>query len=346
MGSCDRDYNRYSGGNDYFGNPASILSLSIPFGTWFGVRVRLHFWLLLSFVITFMALTHRVSLQVVVISIISTLLAVLCHDFGHRIFAHWVGGRHDEFMLWPAGGMIFPSLPPGAWALFVGSVGGMAINIVLALGCFAGAYFMAERMNLLINPLSALGADPTSGLSPAQSLLAQTIIIFGMCNWGVVMINLLPYYWFDGGFLLQSFLWPFLGTFGAINITCIIGMLLAAPMFFVYLSWGSLMGMVFWALLFSSAYSKRKQIHAEGTGELEGSIAWSAQNVGESRVKPKRRWMQPNYAKRAAAAAAKARKEQDSIDAILAKVSVSGMNSLTRGERKTLEQATERQRNR
>ena len=49
VGFQDRPYYRDgSGGQDYLGSPASILSMSVPFGTWFGVRIRLHFWMLLT----------------------------------------------------------------------------------------------------------------------------------------------------------------------------------------------------------------------------------------------------------------------------------------------------------
>ena len=50
MGWRDRDYNR---GREamfgFLGNPGSILGLTVPFGTWPGLAIRLHFWLLLFF---------------------------------------------------------------------------------------------------------------------------------------------------------------------------------------------------------------------------------------------------------------------------------------------------------
>ncbi|MDB5296433.1 MAG: hypothetical protein JWO31_2416, partial [Phycisphaerales bacterium] len=50
--------------------------------------------------------------------------------------------------------------------------------------------------------------------------------------------------------------------------------------------------------------------------------------------------------RRSAAAAQDERDEQQTIDAILAKVSAQGMQSLTAGEKKALQRATENQRKR
>ncbi|HEX2973392.1 MAG TPA: hypothetical protein VHP11_13740, partial [Tepidisphaeraceae bacterium] len=109
MGWQDRTYNRggYSGEN-YLSNPSAILSYSLPFGTWFGARVRLHFWLLLSVLFASIDTLKAGGPLLLVLSLALLFAALMFHEFGHRFAARWVGGSHDEFMLWPAGGMIPP----------------------------------------------------------------------------------------------------------------------------------------------------------------------------------------------------------------------------------------------
>lgn len=330
----DRDYNR--GGGDYLGNPSAILSFSVPFGTWFGARVRLHFWLLV--VMAFAAADmFRGSILLGLIGIAVLLLTLLIHDFSHRVAAQWMGGQHDDFMLWPAGGLAFPTIPPGAWPMFATYIAPMLVHAVIALGCFS---LIGMRWSLL-------PTDPLAGLSwnmpPLNSLgLPQVLFEIAICNWSLVLINLLPYYWFDGGCLLQSILWPFAGDYLAINITCIVGMVLAAPMFLFALMAHSIMGMVLWALLFSSSYTRRRQLQAEGTGEFGAAIAWSAQATDRTGPR-KRAWFAPGAAKKAAKRNAELRRERQKIDRILAKVSEKGMHSLNWWEKRALRKATERQ---
>jgi hypothetical protein len=150
-----------------------------------------------------------------------------------------------------------------------------------------------------------------------------------------VLGNLLPYYWLDGGYLLQSLLWPFLGAAGALNVTCIIGMVLAVPMFALALKAGSLFGLIFWGLLFSSSYTARTQMAT--AGEEEYATSFYSGTGPEGRVRSGR-WTQRKNAR----AQANRRKLEQKIDAILAKVSAHGMHSLTWSEKRTLKKGSER----
>lgn len=342
MGFENRDYNRGGGGEDYFSNPAAILGFSIPFGTWLGARVRLHFWLLLQVGFAVASLAREASDLLLAIYIGVLFVILMLHDFGHRLAAQAVGGRHDDFMLWPAGGLSFPEVPPGAWPRFAAFGAGIAVNLVLVLA--AEAAFFASRgvlVRLPWNPLSALSTSPFP-LEPGLGTLSDMILLCVLVlNWGLILINVLPYYWFDGGYLLDAILTPFVGEHSAINATCIIGMVLAVPMCAFALVNQQFIGLIVWVLLFSSSYSRRRQLQAEGAGPLDAAIAASAQDSGGPR---KRKWQQAGWARAAARRAAQARKEQRKIDAILEKVGAKGMQSLTWWEKRTLQKATERQR--
>lgn len=322
----DRDYYRGGGGaGDYLSNPAAILGLSVPFGTWFGVRVRLHFWLLVTTAMTLASVLNGVPFVVVLINIGLLLVALLLHDFGHRLFAGWAGGRLDEFMLWPVGGLIFPSMPPGAGPMFVGHVGGIAVNAVLAAGSIVLLASHGIPFHIPWNPLAGLGGSIMGANPLFNNLFLDVQIIFAEINCMLVLANLLPYYWFDGGYLLQSILWPFIGGSSALNVTCIIGMILAVPMFAISLRNGDLLGMVMWVLLFSSSYNARHTMQMTDDAPMAEGV-------------PRRRWVSSRSSKEMA----KRRREEQKIDAILAKVSAQGMHSLTWWEKRTLRKGSQR----
>jgi hypothetical protein len=344
VGVENRDYTRWGGGDDYLSNPAAILGFSIPFGTWLGARVRLHFWLLLQVGFAVASLARGASDLLIAIYLLLLFVILMLHDFGHRAAAQAVGGRHDDFMLWPAGGLSFPDLPPGAWPRFAGFGAGIAVNLILALA--AEAIFYANHHVLVPlpwNPLAAFSASSIpygAELAPLGDMVVLCVLLL---NWGLVLVNILPYYWFDGGYLLDAILTPFVGEHSAINATCIIGMVVAVPMCALSLVHQQFIGLIVWVLLFSSSYTRRRQLQSEGgSGGIDAAIAASAQDRGGA-VR-KRKWQQSGWAQAAAKRAAQARKDQRKIDAILEKVGAKGMHSLTWWEKRTLQKATERQR--
>jgi len=349
MGWQDRGYNKSGGStSDYFGNPLALLNLSVPFGTWFGVRVRLHFWLLLSFFFTYIPGIRAADFVSPTIQCILILIALLAHEFGHRTFARWMGGSHNEFMLWPPGGMIPPNAPPFPWPYFVTHVGGIIVNVLLA-GASIGAIALIATDRIPWNPLAFFLGLPPLQRANAAIFVTGCLSTFASINIGIIGINLLPYYWFDGGPLLQSILWPFTKLYQAINVTCIIGMVLAVPMCILSLSLGAagLFAIIFWVLLFASSYTKRQQLKAAGPQELEDAIAWSASYSGTSEeAAPRRKKVKKHWFNAARKKARAEQIEQAKIDAILAKVKEKGLHSLTWFEKRTLKKATERQRQR
>jgi len=331
----DRDYNRggFGGAGDYLANPSAFLRLSVPFGTWLGVRVRLHFWLLLSFLFLLAGLFDGVSIIVLALDIALMIAALLLHDFGHRAFAGWVGGEHNEFMLWPAGGMIFPTVPAGPWPTFVGYFGGIAVNLFLGLGSYTAFHVLTgEWIPISIrDPLMSLGAVPLLTSGP---LLLLCLANFAFLNWGLVIANLLPYFWFDGGFLWRSILQPMLGAHAALNVTCIFGMILAVPMFFLALAGRAVLLLIVWVFLFSSAYTARTQMASESE---EYAVSYGGGSGVSGRIRSGR-WSGKSMAR----AQAKRRRDEQKIDAILAKVSAQGMHSLTWWEKRTLKKGSQR----
>ncbi len=329
----DRDYNQSGeSGGGYLGNPISALNISVPFGTWFGARVRLHFWLLLSILFIVVGGMRMLSPTLIVINVALLIAALLLHEFGHRFTARWVDGSHDDMMLWPAGGMIPPTSPPTPLATFVAHVGGIAMNILLAIASYAVLGILHRELRISFNPFALMGTAPADAAISLKWILGA----FAGINLSVAFIAAFPYYWFDGAYLLQAILWPFTGLHNATNITCIVGMVLAVPMFILSVATMSLFGMIFWVLLFADSYRRRKDLKFSG---YEGEAAYSsAYAAPESAAKPKR----PSRLKRMMEkrSASRTRDLERQVDEILAKVAQSGMHSLSEKEKSTLERAS------
>lgn len=343
----DRDYYRNrEAGAEYFGNPQLWLSLSMPFGRWFGVPVRLHFWLLLSAVFAYMDVARGARAIDVTGMLVLLVVFLMLHEFSHRYFAHRVGGSHDRFVLWQSGGMYPPVSPPGAWAKFVTHFSGMGANLVFGLLALAAILALGDGDLLnwrMLNPLGwFLAAPPTvPHFFAIPALFALQLMVI---NLAIFATNLFPYYWFDGGYVLEAILQPGLGRYQAINVTCIVGMVIAVPMMLLSIFGQNLLGLILWALLLAGSFNKRRQLKAEGpaglASEMDFTTAAYASDPAPQRRKP--RWPSRSAVKAATAE----RREQETIDRILSKVHASGMNSLTWGEKRALKKATERQRRR
>ena len=334
----DRPYNNSGGGaHGYLGNPASLLAFSLPFGTWGPVRVRLHFWLLISFLFILIGYGRTAGFALGIVHCALFLVALLLHEFGNRFGAQQVGGTHDEFMLWPAGGMIPPSCPPTPWATFVAHVGGIVANLILVLTCAAALWFMGSPYFIPpLNPLAVFGGSDISELMKRMDLSPKLLLeCFMFVNAAIMWAALMPFYWFKGAYILQGILWKWTGYKQAINVTCIVGMVLAVPMFLLAMMSTNLMGMIIWALLFASSFSRRKQLQYEPESDYQDSLSWRENRRSPSKkVSALAKWKDKRSAQRQ-------KDLQEQVDRILDKVSSEGMHSLSASEKRTLQQASE-----
>lgn len=342
MGWQDRDYN--AGREEmkaYFANPLGLLQYALPIFKSAGLQIRLTFWFLLFSV--FMAINDfRAGVPEYILPDIALMLGIcLFHEWGHRIFARWVGGNHWEWVIWPAGGAVAPTAPRTAGATFVANIGGIAFNTILIAAVvtvvlvFGGA--LAAGFGYLV-PWGLMALIPSTPIMLAHAL--TFILSFSL---GMIIINLFPCYWFDGGHLWQAVLWPFLGQMRAGIVTCWAGMILAVPLFLLSLYSTNLLGMLCFAMIFADCFRRRQMLAAAAQYgiEEEESSPYNYMDTPEPRVKKKHKkgWLK-SARKRALADQA----EQAKIDAILAKVKDKGLHSLTWWEKRTLRKATERQR--
>jgi hypothetical protein len=126
------------------------------------------------------------------------------------------------------------------------------------------------------------------------------------------------------------------------NFACVTGMAGAIFMCLVGLVTGQFLLLMIAIAGFMYCYQRRMMLREMGPEEFQDAVDYSASlrpDPGPSRSERR-------AAKRADQRVAEERAEQAKVDVILEKVSTQGMNSLSWLEKRTLRQATERQRQR
>jgi Zn-dependent protease len=139
---------------------------------------------------------------------LSMFAIVLLHEFGHALACRQVGGKADTIVLWPLGGVAFVAPPPRPEAVLWSIAAGPLVNVVLVpitVGLFLLGYFQ--------------------GWQTAFPDLHKYLMVLTILNMVLLVFNLLPIYPLDGGQILQSLLWFFIGRSQSLLVVCILGLI-------------------------------------------------------------------------------------------------------------------------
>src|SRR5439155_7920025 len=172
-----------------------------------GIDIYLHWsW----FVVAVIEIQNRSrnysSLTWNVLEYLSLFVIVLMHECGHALACRQVGGRADQIVLWPLGGVAYIDPPPRPGATLWSIVAGPLVNVVL-MPLVLLAFFSAER-------LGWENSEPNVYVFIKNLLQINTILL---------VFNLLPIYPLDGGQILRSLLWFVVGRARSLMIATIIG---------------------------------------------------------------------------------------------------------------------------
>ena len=224
MGLQDRDYSRSQNTGFNFADFFRRVFLGdFYLGTLFGIRIRLHNSLIL--LIALRLLFSGGNFGTALTSSLILFGVVLLHEFGHCFAARSVGGRGDDVLLWPLGGLAFVHTPKRPWPSFVATAGGPLVNVVICVVC-AVAIRALSGVWVVGNPLAPflMSLDVSGSVAQLSGTISFYLWWIYSTSLALLLFNLLPIFPLDGGRLLQSTLWPKLGFYAATNVACIVGM--------------------------------------------------------------------------------------------------------------------------
>ncbi|MCA9289919.1 MAG: site-2 protease family protein [Phycisphaerales bacterium] len=305
-------------------NPASW---SLSLGRVWGLRIRIHISFIIVFTIFLLqaALTDdpTLSFGLQAWAAGALLVIVILHEFGHVIACRGIGGEAHEVLAWPLGGLAFVQ-PPNHWrAHFIAVAGGPLMNVFLfgLLALLLGTTTQVWFGLAIPDPL-----DLRRGLLLTDALSIQLLYLVAWVNLVVLLLNLLPIFPLDGARLLQVIWWPRLGYAGSMRRVVFVGYLVAIMLGAFCVAVNQMLGLLVAGFGAVTCYITSRQIDALD----EIAPETPAGPTGEER--------------RRLRDAARAEAEAIQVDEILHKISISGMDSLTRAERRLLERVTRRRR--
>jgi len=278
---------------------------------------------------------------------------VLLHEFGHCYGARTTGGEADEILIWPLGGLASTRPPHTPRAHMITTVAGPSVNVVIcALAAVVLVVWTGRPGSIPWNPL-----HPTTPSDPAMILLATdaqlwVVRIFGV-SYLLLIFNLLPIYPFDGGRILQAWLWARKDYATSIEIATFTGMAGAIVVglfsFFIEESWLLLMIAVFGYLTCWQTRRQARELGEMAGGEFGYDFSRGYQAFEDSAPRKRRpgviqRWKLKRAARRAEMERKREHHRHRTVEDILRKVAQSGLASLSPAERNILEEETARRR--
>jgi stage IV sporulation protein FB len=345
MGWEDRPYYRDRGYRS--SRLGAFLSGTLPLYTLFGIRVCIHNAMIVFILGSVLLGPKWLSLTDRMLSMTALLLGALIHEYGHCIAARLRHGTCSEILLWPLGGLTSPDSPPRPGARLMTVLGGPVASGLVCLTAAGGLWLVDRHEWVPLNPLRLMTPELAPALPPAGICLSLFFWWVFAVNYALLLVNLLPIFPLDAGQLLQTLLWNFIGNERARVVACLVGMFGATLLGLVGLAlwnWATLAIVFLSVWLFLSCYQERMILLESGPRE-----PWQTEEHDYStslyrQDEPPRRRVNKRAVRIARKRARLDAAERERLDAILAKVSATGLASLGWRERRALRSATEKRR--
>ena len=141
---------------------------------------------------------------------------VLLHEFGHALACRQVGGKADQIMLWPLGGVAIVQPPPRPRAVLWSIAAGPLVNVAL-VPVLLGIGYVCKA------------AGVWEAMPDAHAFLRALYFI----NLVLLVFNLLPVYPLDGGQILRALLWFPFGRATSLKVTSLFSLVASAGLLVV-----------------------------------------------------------------------------------------------------------------
>jgi Zn-dependent protease len=179
-----------------------LFSFSLPVGRLAGVFIRIHWTLLLLWAFDLNRYLEELGGTPALVSwgvhAGAVFGSILLHEYGHCFAARAVGGRADEILLWPLGGLAFCECPQTWRANLIVAAGGPAVTIlIIALSALVFSIYDPPRTAVI-----------SFYLARAERVLLDWNVL-------ILIFNLIPLYPMDGGRIFHALAWGWFGRHGA-----------------------------------------------------------------------------------------------------------------------------------
>src|ERR1700686_718583 len=143
-----------------------------------------------------------------VLEYLSLFLIVMLHEFGHALACRQVGGRANQIVLWPLGGVAYVDPPPRPGATLWSIAAGPLVNVVLLPILFV-----------------AVTLGRSAGMPATAPDLYKLLDTVFWINVGLLIFNILPIYPLAGGQILRALLWCVRGRPRSLMVATILGLI-------------------------------------------------------------------------------------------------------------------------
>jgi len=331
----DRDWapqGSYGGGRSFADNP---LNWAPTIGRVAGIRIRIHITFILFIVFQLLSAGRFAAYWAQFLLVLFG--SVFLHELGHCFAARRMRGSATEVLMWPLGGLATVDAPMHPWPQFVTTICGPLVNVVLAL-----VAYLFLQFKVLANPFTFFAPNIGTWSSPSEWLTLTYEI-----NVMLFLFNLWPMYPMDGGRMLKSALWWRMGLQRATLATTTVGMVAAVPMGLYGLATQQYFLLAIAIMGYLACYQERvftrvNRMETEGFAGYDFSGGYSTLDGGR---RPRKegfvaRWRRQRAEAKRREEARRSEHEEREIDRILAKIHQEGIQSLTKIEKRTLEQAS------
>jgi Zn-dependent protease len=182
----------------------SAIRWSFGLGSWWGVPVRLHLFLVL-FCVALVSMTLPAMPAEALLTLAVILISLLLHESAHALAAVKLGGEVDAIVLGPLGGLLAPRVPNEPEPQFFVAFAGPIVNLALAVSAAAILVFRGQP-----NTVELIMQVAPASLAEGDWLLSTARLLVWWNCW-VFVLNLIPVFPFDFGPALRAMLWPLVG---------------------------------------------------------------------------------------------------------------------------------------
>ncbi len=340
------------------------INWSFRVGRVFGITIKVHvLFVLAALVMIYLELPSASS--GITVSAVKTVIhglgsyiilfgLVLLHEFGHCAGARYSGGDADEILIWPLGGLAYTQPANNPASHMITTLAGPMVNVVF---CALTSFILV----LWTGSLGAVSWNPFHPFTPIDSYAIETmgqmwvLRAFGI-SYMLLIFNMMPIFPFDGGRVLQAWLWPRRGYRDATLIATSVGMV-GAIIIGVMGFFAPAASLLFCIGVFGYIECRNTRMRAMEQGEFdldEFGYDFSRGYDGLDEAHDRRnrkpgffeRWRAKKAAERARLEREREEAHEQAVEDILMKVSARGLSSLTAKERSILEEETRRRRDR